>query len=46
MRSFRETADNTRGITLTARADPAGKGPAHIILSDPDGNVIMLDQHV
>lgn len=35
-----------QGVALTARADPATTGPAHVILSDPDGNVIMLDQHV
>lgn len=27
------------------RADPDGEGPAHFILHDPDGNVIMVDQH-
>ena len=35
-----------QGIALTARADPDTTGPAHVLLSDPDGNVIMLDQHV
>lgn len=35
-----------QGISITTRADPDSTGPAHIILSDPDGNVIMLDQHV
>ena len=35
-----------QGVALTTRADPGTRGPAHIILSDPDGNVIMLDQHV
>jgi hypothetical protein len=35
-----------QGIALTTRADPDTRGPAHIILADPDGNVIMLDQHV
>ncbi|WP_342316822.1 VOC family protein [Lysobacter sp. FW306-1B-D06B] len=35
-----------QGITLATRADADTSGPAHIILSDPDGNVIMLDQHV
>ncbi len=35
-----------QGVEITTRADPGSKGPAHIILSDPDGNVIMLDQHV
>lgn len=35
-----------QGVDITTRADPDSQGPAHIILSDPDGNVIMLDQHV
>lgn len=35
-----------QGIALTTQADEASDGPAHLILSDPDGNVIMLDQHV
>jgi hypothetical protein len=35
-----------RGLALVAEADPAGDGPAHAILADPDGNLIMLDQHV
>lgn len=34
------------GIELTTRVDPNTSGPGHIVLSDPDGNVIMLDQHV
>lgn len=34
------------GVDITTRADPDTTGPAHIILSDPDGNVVMLDQHV
>ena len=34
------------GLTLDVRADPEGTGPAHVILTDPDGNTIMLDQHV
>ncbi|MDX9760367.1 MAG: VOC family protein [Bacteroidota bacterium] len=34
------------GIPIETRADPDTAGPAHIVLSDPDGNVIMLDQHV
>lgn len=34
------------GIELTTRADTAGDGPAHLTLADPDGNVILLDQHV
>lgn len=35
-----------QGVSITTRADPDGSGPAHIVLADPDGNVIMLDQHV
>lgn len=37
---------DAQGVSIETRADPGGTGPAHIILSDPDGNVIMLDQHV
>lgn len=37
---------DAQGVEITTRADPDSTGPAHIILSDPDGNVIMLDQHV
>lgn len=34
------------GIELLLKADPEGTGPAHIVMQDPDGNQIMLDQHV
>jgi catechol 2,3-dioxygenase-like lactoylglutathione lyase family enzyme len=37
---------DAQGVSITTRADPDSTGPAHIVLSDPDGNVIMLDQHV
>ncbi|CAG0992587.1 hypothetical protein FLAV_02389 [Flavobacteriales bacterium] len=33
------------GLTLTSEADEKTKGPASLMLSDPDGNVILLDQH-
>ena len=33
------------GIAVTVAADEASTGPAHIVLSDPDGNTIMVDQH-
>ncbi len=33
------------GIELSEEADPDSKGPAHITLKDPDGNVILIDQH-
>ena len=37
---------DAEGVDITTRADPDTTGPAHIILCDPDGNVVMLDQHV
>jgi catechol 2,3-dioxygenase-like lactoylglutathione lyase family enzyme len=33
------------GIALIETADPEGSGPAHITLTDPDGNAILIDQH-
>ena len=33
------------GITPVVAADPASTGPAHSIVTDPDGNTIMFDQH-
>lgn len=35
----------SQGISLTAEADPQTSGPAHIMLTDPDGNPILIDQH-
>jgi catechol 2,3-dioxygenase-like lactoylglutathione lyase family enzyme len=35
-----------QGLTLEAEADEATTGPAHLMLLDPDGNPILLDQHV
>jgi catechol 2,3-dioxygenase-like lactoylglutathione lyase family enzyme len=35
-----------RGLKLTTSADESGKGPASISLTDPDGNPILIDQHV
>ncbi|MDQ3047105.1 MAG: VOC family protein [Bacteroidota bacterium] len=34
-----------KSIKLTAEADEKTSGPASIMLADPDGNVILLDQH-
>lgn len=34
------------GLQLTSEADEAGTGPASFTLSDPDGNPILIDQHV
>lgn len=35
-----------RGIRLTTEADASTKGPASFTLADPDGNMILFDQHV
>jgi catechol 2,3-dioxygenase-like lactoylglutathione lyase family enzyme len=35
----------TSGIKLTSEADGATSGPASITLADPDGNLILIDQH-
>ena len=35
-----------KGITLTTEADESTQGPASITLLDPDGNPVLLDQHV
>lgn len=32
-------------ITPIAQADESTKGPAHIMVVDPDGNQILIDQH-
>lgn len=35
-----------RGLTLISSADDTSTGPASLMLKDPDGNLILLDQHV
>jgi lactoylglutathione lyase len=34
------------GITPASEADEASDGPASLLLIDPDGNPILIDQHV
>jgi catechol 2,3-dioxygenase-like lactoylglutathione lyase family enzyme len=34
-----------KGIQLTTEADENTSGPASLMLADPDGNVILIDQH-
>ncbi|HRI01853.1 MAG TPA: VOC family protein [Saprospiraceae bacterium] len=36
----------SKNVVLQVQADESTTGPAYIVLNDPDGNVIMLDQHV
>lgn len=33
-------------IKLTTEADETSSGPASFVVSDPDGNTILIDQHV
>lgn len=35
-----------KGLNLTSEADESTTGPASLILIDPDGNPILIDQHV
>ncbi len=41
-----QAALGNRGIELVESTDPDGAGTAHITLVDPDGNTILVDQHV
>ena len=34
------------GLELLSEADESGEGPASCVLVDPDGNPILIDQHV
>lgn len=36
----------SRGIELAVKADESTDGPAFVVLNDPDGNPILIDQHV
>src|SRR5207253_9357817 len=36
----------SRGLALTTAADESSTGPASLMLLDPDGNPILIDQHV
>jgi predicted lactoylglutathione lyase len=36
----------TRGLTPEPAADESATGPAYFMLTDPDGNPILIDQHV
>jgi catechol 2,3-dioxygenase-like lactoylglutathione lyase family enzyme len=35
-----------RGVALISEADESTTGPASFMMVDPDGNTILLDQHV
>ncbi|HNP07738.1 MAG TPA: VOC family protein [Cyclobacteriaceae bacterium] len=49
--SFEDVRDiqknfKSKGLVLTSEADESSSGPASITLIDPDGNPILIDQHV
>lgn len=35
-----------RGVAIVTEADEGSAGPAHFVVEDPDGNPILVDQHV
>ena len=35
-----------KGVTMLSEADESTTGPASFVVSDPDGNTILVDQHV
>jgi predicted lactoylglutathione lyase len=36
----------SNGVKLENEADESGKGPASFMVQDPDGNMVLIDQHV
>ena len=36
----------SKGVELVSEADEDGTGPASFVAVDPDGNLILVDQHV
>lgn len=45
VRDLQATLDE-RGVAVTTRADASTSGPASMVVVDPDGNAILIDQHV
>ncbi len=41
-----QAALEEQGLELTTRADESSDGPASLALLDPDGNPVLIDQHV
>ncbi|MCI4650353.1 VOC family protein [Phaeodactylibacter sp.] len=41
-----QKALKTKGLELVREADEHTEGPASIVLVDPDGNPVLIDQHV
>ncbi|MGD6818718.1 VOC family protein [Metabacillus sp. 113a] len=50
LESFTDVRDlqhelKSKGISLLSEADADSEGPASFTLKDPDGNIILVDQH-
>lgn len=41
-----QSALKARGLTIAPEADATTKGPAYFEVTDPDGNTLLIDQHV
>jgi hypothetical protein len=41
-----QRALKARGLTIAPEADVDTKGPAYFEVIDPDGNTLLIDQHV
>jgi len=41
-----QQALKAKGLSLDTEADEATTGPASLMMTDPDGNPILIDQHV
>jgi catechol 2,3-dioxygenase-like lactoylglutathione lyase family enzyme len=41
-----QRAFKSRGLTVTPEANETTTGPAYFMVSDPDGNKLLFDQHV
>ena len=45
VRAIQQTL-KSRGLKLQTEADESSTGPASFVLADPDGNPVLVDQHV
>ncbi len=44
VRDLQKTLED-RGFAFEEKADPEGTGIGHFVITDPDGNPILVDQH-
>ena len=40
-----QQALRSQGVEISIEADESGTGPASLMITDPDGNPILIDQH-